>query len=252
MDQKLVEIFRQLEVEIQDQQGVSEDIQAWNLNYFKNHQSRFLNDYKTVVDYYSEGKILELGSAPLHFTYLLQSMGMPVVGVDINPERFRDFIEAQGLDIRRCNVETEKLPFDDGEFHLIIFNEIFEHMRINPIETLKEIRRVLHRDGHLILSTPNLYSIPTFVNFLLGKGFDDPYDQFEKLEKFGHMGHVREYSVRQVNKFLENTGYEPIAIKLQSHRPLRGMWTPFNLVRKVFPRFHAFQTHICKTNELND
>lgn len=246
MENKLSEIFNNLEKDIQTQQGSSPEIQAWNLNYFRNHRSRFRNDYKTMMEFYSNGKILELGSAPLHFTYLLKKLEMPVVGVDIEPDRFKDFISFHDLDVRKCNVETEKLPFSDGEFHLILFNEIFEHMRIDPINTLREIRRVLHPDGHLILSTPNLYSIPTYINFILGKGFDDPYEQFDKIEKFGHMGHVREYSVKQLKKFLRNTGYNPATVKLESHKPLRGMWTIFNPVRKIFPGLHAFQTHICR------
>lgn len=249
MKKSIDQIFQELEVNIKSQENSSVELQNWNLNYFRNHQSRFKNDFKTVKEYYSAGKILELGSAPLHFTYLLKKMDMSVIGADIDPDRFRDFITAYDLEVVKCNVETETLPFKDEEFHLVVFNEIFEHMRIDPISTLKEIRRVIHPEGYLILSTPNLYSITTYINFLLGKGFDDPYEQFEKIEKFGHMGHVREYSVSQVKRFLLKTGFTTIEVKLQSHRRLKGLWTPLNVVRKMFPRTRAFQTHICKLSK---
>jgi len=246
MVKRIGEIFRQLEVEIRDQQGTSNEIQAWNLNYFKNHQSRYMSDFGMLMKYYKSGKILELGSAPFHFTYLMIEMDLPVTGVDIEPGRFKDFISKLDSDVIKCNVETDRLPFGDETFHLILFNEIFEHMRIDPISTLKEIRRVLHPDGFLFLSTPNLYSFPTYINFLLGKGFDDPYEQFDKIQKFGHMGHVREYSVSQMKKFLRNTGFQSVEVKLQSYSSLRGLWAPFNIVRKLIPGFHAYQTHICK------
>lgn len=246
MKKSVNDIFQDLELGLKKENNSSEDLQNWNLNYFKNHQSRFRSDLETVQETYTGGKILEIGSAPLHFTYVLKNLDFPVTGVDIDPKRFDHFIAENELDIKKCNVETEPLPFEDQEFHLIIFNEIFEHMRINPIATLKEIRRVLHPEGHLILSTPNLYSITTFVNFILGKGFDDPYEQFDKIEKFGHMGHVREYSVSQLRKFLVKTGYKPVKVKLQSHKSLKGLWTPFNLVRIVLPKTRAFQTYICK------
>ena len=246
METTIRNIFRSLEAYFENTEGMPKDIHDWNLNYLKNHRSRYVNDYHMLRKYYTNGRILELGSAPFHFTYLLKQMELPVTGVDIDPSRFKAFVDKNNIEVYKCNVETEPLPFEDGTFHMILFNEIFEHMRIDPIETLKKIRRVLHPDGYLLLSTPNLYSIPTVVNFLLGKGFDDPYDQFSKIQKYGHMGHVREYSVKQMRKFMKETGYQVMEVNLQSHRPLRGLWRPFNLIRKLFPGFHAFQTHICK------
>lgn len=246
MNIQMLDIFKELEGYYDTHKGISGDLHDWNLNYLRNHRSRYISDFQLLKKYYSTGNILELGSAPFHFTYLLKRMGLPVTGVDIEPQRFQDFLSENDIKVTKCNVETEPLPFDDGSFHVILFNEIFEHMRIDPIQTLENIRRVLHRDGYLILSTPNLYSVPTVVNFLLGKGFDDPYEQFAKLRKFGHMGHVREYSVKQVRKFLENTGYREVEVKLQSHRAMKGLWSPFNLVRNVMPGLHAFQTHVCK------
>lgn len=246
METQIRDTFRDLEVYFESTEGMSKDIHDWNLNYLKNHWSRYVNDYQMLRKYYTSGKILELGSAPFHFTYLLKQMDLPVTGVDIDPERFRNFVAKNNIDVHKCNVETDSLPFEDGTFHMVLFNEIFEHMRINPIETLEKIRRILHPEGYLLLSTPNLYSIPTVVNFLLGKGFDDPYEQFNKIRKFGHMGHVREYSVRQMKKFLRETGFQVVTVNMQSHRPLRGLWRPFNFVRKLFPGLHAFQTHVCK------
>ncbi len=246
MKKSMPDIFSKVEQDLKDRNGISEEMLAWSMNYLKNHRSRYINDLTMVSKYHAEGDILELGSAPFHFTLMLKEMGMSVMGVDIDPDRFTEFINKNGLSIVKCDVEKEDLPFEESSFHMVLFNEVFEHMRINPIQTLNKIRRILHPDGYLMLSTPNLYSITTSINFLLGKGFDDPYEQFDKIEKYGHMGHVREYSVSQVRKFLEKTGYEVVEVKMQSHRPLKGLWMPFNTVRKVFPQFHAFQTHICK------
>jgi SAM-dependent methyltransferase len=246
MRERLPEIFSKVEQDLKTRGGISDEMLAWSVNYLRNHRTRYISDLKTVSKYHASGEILELGSAPFHFTLMLKELGMEVTGVDIDPDRFAEFIRKNNLSIVKCDVEIDELPFEDESFHMVLFNEVFEHMRINPIQTLKKISRILHPDGYLMLSTPNLYSITTIINFLLGKGFDDPYEQFDKIEKYGHMGHVREYSVSQVRKFLEKTGYELVEVKLQSHSPLKGLWTPFNTVRKIFPHFHAFQTHVCK------
>lgn len=238
-----VAIFDSLIKKMEEDQG---PLATWSKNYFRIHRPRYTYDMGIVKQYHQTGTILEVGSAPYHLTFLLQQKGYDIKGIDIAPERQAKFIAATDLDIVKCNIEQEALPFPDNSFHYIIFNEIFEHLRINPIQTLKEVNRVLHPDGVMVLTTPNLYGVRNVINFLLGKGFDNPYEQFLKLETIQHMGHVREYSIGQVKEFLEKTGYESIAVQRKSHLSLTGMWRPFNWIRKVFPGLHAFQVHICK------
>jgi len=112
------------------------------------------------------------------------------------------------LDIKKANIETEKLPYKNNTFDFIIFNEVFEHLRINPILTLKEINRVLRPGGILLLTTPNLYAIHKILMFNLGRSFNDAYDEFNKLNIYGYMGHIREYSTKEVRKFLKNTNFK--------------------------------------------
>lgn len=221
----------------------------WNYNYLVYNKKRYDFELKKIKRYYHEDRILEIGAAPYHLTYILKQYGYPVTAVDIEPNRFWDFIEEQGLNVIKCNIEASSLPFDRGEFGFVLFNEVFEHLRFDPIATLMEINRVLKPGGILMLSTPNLYSIRNVINYLLGKGFDNPYEEFKKLHTIGHMGHVREYSVRQIKTFLLNTGFENIEAIYKSYVPLKGMWTPFNLVRKIIPQFAAYQVHFCKKVE---
>ena len=226
----------------------STKLEKWSSNYFITHKKRYLEDIKLINKYFNTGQLLELGSAPYHLTFLMKRTNMNVIGVDISPERFQKFITYNDLNIIKCDIEKEKLPFQDNEFDCIIFNEIFEHLRINPIETLLEINRVLKIDGILILTTPNLYSIRNVINFILGKGFDNPYKEFQKINEIGHMGHVREYSSNQVQEFLKNTGFKSIHKKMKSHQPLTGMWRIFNIVREILPQFHSYQIQISKKN----
>ena len=175
-------------------------------------------------------------------------MGYDVTGIDIDPQRHAAFLKETNLKIIKCNIEHESLPFEDNSFKFIMFNEIFEHLRINPIKTLREINRVLHPEGIFLISTPNLYGLRNVVNFLLGKGFDNPYEEFLKIETIQHMGHVRVYSVNQLKEFLINTGFIPHKTQIKTFEKVNGLWKLFTWVPHIFPIFNSIQIHICKKN----
>jgi len=180
---------------------------SWHHEYLHNHTRRYLVDLQLVAALAPAGKVLEIGSAPCHMTALLTLSGYPVVGVDLDPGRVADFVRDFALDVRRCDIERSPLPFRDGSFGCALLCETFEHLRIDPAFTLSELHRVLAPDGWLIFTTPNVYSLPSLGRFLLGRSVSDPVEEFGKLRSLGHMGHVREYSAREVVRFLQACGF---------------------------------------------
>ena len=156
-------------------------------------------------------RLLEYGAVPLLLTGALATLDYDVRAVDIQPARFAGAIAELGLDVARCDVEVEAVPFSQGEFDAVLFNELFEHLRIDPIFTLREVLRVLRSGGVLLLSTPNLRSFRGLRNLVLrNQGHavsPGVYEQYEKLETLGHMGHVREYTTREVGDFLGRLGF---------------------------------------------
>ena len=179
--------------------------------YFFDHRRRYAHDLQLIARLHRGGEILEVGSFPCHLTYCLQRLGYPTVGVDLNPERVAAFIAAHGLNVVPCDVESGRLPFADGRFALVVFNEVFEHLRIDPIGALRDIHRVLAPGGALLLTTPNLYSLRNVISFCRGRGMmGGACQEFEKLRTVGHMGHVREYAAREVEEFLDRTGFEGV------------------------------------------
>ncbi len=104
------------------------------------------------------GDILELGSAPCHLTAVLKLSGYNVIGIDLEPARAQFIIDRFGLDVRQCDIERQPLPFDNERFDCVVFAEVFEHLRIDPLFVLSEINRVMRMGGRLFFTTPNLYS----------------------------------------------------------------------------------------------
>jgi SAM-dependent methyltransferase len=138
----------------------------WFRSYAMNHKTRIAFDINIVRENLPQNtRVLEFGSVPLLFTAALAECGYQLVGIDITPERFQSSIEKLGLTVLRCDIELEKLPIQDNTYDAIVFNELFEHLRINPIFTMSEAFRVVKPNGLLFLSSPNLRSLGGSLTF---------------------------------------------------------------------------------------
>ena len=175
---------------------------------FLRHRARYASDALTLSPVLDESTLLEVGSFPGHFTALMSVLNVPCVGIDIDPRRLKSLSQCFQLNIKRCDIERQPLPFDDASLKQIVFSEVFEHLRIDPFYALSELNRVLVPGGFLLVTTPNLYAVQKCFYFLIGRGFGDPLEEFKKLRTLGHMGHVREYSHYEMRRFLEAGGFQ--------------------------------------------
>ncbi len=188
---------------------------------------------------------------PPILTVALARLGYSVCGLDLAPARFQSVIRKEGLNVKEVDFELSPLPFDDKTFDLVIFNEVFEHLRINPIFTFSEVNRVLKHDATLLLSTPNLKSWRGWYNFVVkDRVTADIFDAYKKLDTIGHMGHARLYSTLEVSTFLEKMGF---AVHFIIHR---GEWESsarspvtrmlVNSMLRLFPRLRTYFTIVAK------
>jgi SAM-dependent methyltransferase len=190
---------------------------TWYQTYRREHTRRLAADLAIIRRHVrSHSRVLEYGAVPLLLTAALSELDYQVHALDIAPGRFSSAANSLGLDVRQCDVEADTVPFADHSFDVVLFNELFEHLRINPIFTMQEAHRVLTPGGVLLLSTPNLRSFRGLRNLMVhNRGHaasPGGYSQYEKLETLGHMGHVREYTTREVSEFLTRVGFRPTTI----------------------------------------
>jgi len=185
------------------------EVPEWFSTFAIDQKVRLAHDLSIVRKHFnSDHKLLDVGSLPLLFLGSAKRLDFDIIGLDIKPERFAGAIGKLSLTVEKCNIETEHFPFEDNYFDGLCFNEIFEHLRINPIKTLLECRRVLKSDGRIFLYTPNLFSFWKIIGALReGKIGPNIYRQYMRLEEVGHMGHVREFTANEIVEFLHNVGF---------------------------------------------
>ncbi len=197
----------------------------WSMHYCFTQSERIAHDLDHVRSTCrAEDRILEIGCIPPILTIALQELGHDVSGVDIMPARFAETIEREGLLIEQADIEQEPLPFRDNAFDVVIFNEVIEHLRLNPLFAVQEITRVLKPKGLLLLSTPNL-------NPRRFRPAPDLFHEYQKLETLGHMGHFRIFSPLEVVRFLERFGLATVSLMMRGKSSSR--WT--NVALRIFP-----------------
>ena len=113
--------------------------------------------------YVQNGKALDIGCGTGHFVLTLEKLGYEAYGIEPSEYAARIGKENFGLNIKTGTLLDHKFP--DNYFHLITMNHVLEHL-YNPVETLKEIKRILHPGGIVLIRTPNMdsYGYKKFKN----------------------------------------------------------------------------------------
>ena len=218
----------------------------WHKSNYAGHRKRYESDLRFIEEIHTGGTILELGSAPCQFTAALKLSGYDVIGIDLEPSRAQFIIDRFGLDVRKCDIERQPLPFEKEQFNCVVFAEVFEHLRIDPLFVLSEINRVMRMGGRLFFTTPNLYSAQNIIRFILGRGLRDPVSAFMQLRTVGHMGHVREYSTTEIQRFLSASNFKVRRLTCRHYHYPRGLKGVIGYAAfKILPsRFRTFQVMI--------
>ncbi len=164
-------------------------------------------------------KVLDLGCMDGYFASILKQNQNHVIGIDINPKAL-SIAKEKGIDVLEHNLE-EPLPFPPSFFDVIIAYEIIEHI-YDTTQIIKECYRVLKPKGFILISTPNLNSIPNRLRILFG--FPIPTLGYHPDTFCGD--HIRIFNKGTLSKLLQKNGFKPtkwIGISLLPY-PLRQIF----------------------------
>jgi len=123
-----------------------------------------------------------------------------VYGVDVLSESLKCAKEA-GIRVKRWDVR-KGLPYRSEMFDIVLATEILEHV-FDTDALLSEIWRVLKKGGILVVSVPNVCSLKSRINVVLG-GLPS-YVEYHCRK--GTAGHIRGYNLPAIKSQLEEHGF---------------------------------------------
>jgi 2-polyprenyl-3-methyl-5-hydroxy-6-metoxy-1,4-benzoquinol methylase len=141
-----------------------------------------LAKYRFAGEYCADSVVLDVGCGSGHGSVQLRKSGARrVVGVDVS----RNAIEYAHRHFGKKRVDflvmdCMRQAFQDNSFDVVVSFEVIEHLKAVGLY-LREVTRVLKRDGIFVLSTPN--------RILTASGEPNPY-------------HIREFSLSELEGIL--------------------------------------------------
>ena len=165
----------------------------------KNKATRFkivLDLLKKEIKGKSKLRLLDIGSRDGYLLEKAKELGFEAEGLDIS-KKWAEFCKKRGFKVVVANLE-KKMPFKDSYFDAVTILYVIEHVADSEF-VIKEVIRVLKKDGILVIATPNLASLGSRLRSLFGRY---PLQMAPAFNwQFGD--HVRLFTIPVLKKILE-------------------------------------------------
>ena len=180
----------------------------WTEKRFKQHiknvrktfPSEILESVEKVL--INGNRLLDVGCGDGSLIEIARSRFDEVYGCDISELILRD-AKTRGIIPTCLDLNARHLPFRDKSFNTLTCLEVIEHV-LNPIQLLKDLNRVLHPNGQLVLSTPNIRYFKNVGKLLLTGRF--PHTTTDTFVWGG--GHLHYFTRKDLASLLLEAGFQ--------------------------------------------
>lgn len=137
------------------------------------------------------GDILDIGCGDGIFLQNMRKRGWKIYGTELAGATFIRASSIEGIDLVQSG-ESPNLPWPDASMDAITIWHALEHIA-NPVELIRECRRVLKNEGFLIVEVPNVASLQARLFKSSWFHLDPPR-------------HITQFSRRGLHALLERSG----------------------------------------------
>jgi len=162
------------------------------------------------------GRVLDVGCGTGQVLRAATPYASSLTGVDLDAGALdRARLAVPGATFLTAGIEN--LPFEPGSFDTIFFCDVIEHLR-NPLDPLDSLRRLLARDGVLVVTTPNANAVTRLV---LGDAWFGLSDE----------SHLLFFTAFTLGHALRKSGFEKISLRTFGGTGQRALDFVFELLR---------------------
>jgi len=171
-----------------------------------------------MLDLKKDDVVLDLGCGPGYFSFEIAKIAQNTVGVDMNEKviGFAPIFSNRRKGLIFIVGMAENIPFSSNTFNKILMSSVLQMVKNDSI-VLKECRRVLKKDGKIILSVPTDY---IFLPLLFRKGaffaalrkicrYPEDYSTLKRYlyKKYGGVHGKAYYSRSEIFNLIKSEGF---------------------------------------------
>ncbi len=209
----------------------------WRDKQADNHDNFFRNLLvkEIITKAPRNAKILDLACGNGDITEYLTKFGFTnVCSVDFSLEGTEMTKSRGGKNVLLADI-CEKLPYTDASFDYVFWLDNIEHL-YSPQSAMDNIKRIIKKDGQLVLSLPNMgywfYRLYYLKNgIVVGTDGVLPDGHINMPWEFQH---IRFFNEKMIRKFLSINGFKKIEIK-----PYHNGSKIKNFISNIYPRLLA-------------
>jgi SAM-dependent methyltransferase len=172
-----------------------------------------------------QGLIVDAGCGVARWPIYLRQRGYRVFGIEWSEEACRIAKQTDpGLEVMRGDVRST--PLADASVDAVLSLGVVEHDEAGPIQALREARRILKPGGIMVLAVPYNNPLRRLVVNRLQSWVTRKRRRAEWKLGFAEY----RFSGREVQQFLQQTGFDVVAWYPNDLRPPKnmGLWVDYN------------------------
>jgi 2-polyprenyl-3-methyl-5-hydroxy-6-metoxy-1,4-benzoquinol methylase len=174
-----------------------DELPYWLKSIFLNISRIYFNKvYYRVPLWHEDGKALDVGCGNGAILVLLKNLGWDVSGIDVNVQVTEDVKKAK---IPIFSGQLDEMRFEDKSFHLITMWNVVEHLP-NPLQSVRDVYRLLADDGTFIVEIPNCNSLARTI-------FRSNWCAWELPR------HLYHFSPKTITRLLKKAGFSNVKLK---------------------------------------
>jgi len=148
-----------------------------------------------LIEKYSRGKLLDVGSSIGFFLEIAKARGWDTVGIELNTQAVEI---ARKAGIKVYDKKLDSSLFVNEKFDAVSLWDTIEHV-VDSREIFENIHRILKTNGVLLIETPNANSLAARI-------------LHDKCATFAGHAHVSLFSSETLTKYIESFGFEKISL----------------------------------------